>query len=82
MALYFISYDIQSGHDYSNLYAALQQLNAKRILLSVWALSRVNTTTSGLRDFLKGHLRNGDRLLVIEASDWAGWNLLFDPNKL
>ena len=76
MKLFFVTYDLlKPGKNYDQLYAALERLGAKRVLLSVWAL-RGNYTAAGLRDSLKQHMDSNDRLLVIESADWAAWNAM------
>lgn len=76
MKLFFVTYDLlKPGKNYDQLYAALERLGAKRVLLSVWAL-RGNHTAAGLRDSLKQHMDSNDRLLVIESADWAAWNAM------
>lgn len=76
MKLFFVTYDLlKPGKNYDQLYAALERLGAKRVLLSVWAL-RGNYTAAALRDSLKQHMDSNDRLLVIESADWAAWNAM------
>jgi len=82
MALYFLSYDLRKQRNYQPLYDELARFNAVRVLESVWAFTRINTTAAGLRDYFRQFIDNDDGLLVIESKDWASWRALGDPNKL
>ncbi|MCU1286778.1 MAG: hypothetical protein JWO13_3128 [Acidobacteriales bacterium] len=82
MALFYVTYDLIKTKDYEKLFARLKEYKAQRVLLSVWAFRRENTTTAALRDDLKNYIDSDDRLLVIESADWSSRNLLVDPNKL
>lgn len=82
---YAISYDLNKpGKDYDALYKALAGLNAHRILYSEWITKRHNTSAAGLRDYLWQFMDGNDRLMVtcLDSSDWAGMNLMFNPNTL
>ena len=82
---YVISYDLLSpGKDYKTLTDTLFGLGARRILYSQWVVKRYNTNAVGIRDFLRGFIDSNDRLLVtcLDSNEWAGWNLLVDPNTL
>ncbi|HEY3160346.1 MAG TPA: hypothetical protein VGJ78_15380 [Vicinamibacterales bacterium] len=82
---YKISYDLlKPGKDYQKLYDALASLNARRTMLSEWAAKRTNTSASGLRDYLWQFMDGNDRLMVVclDSTEWAGMNLMFDPNQL
>jgi hypothetical protein len=80
--LFMVSYDLlKPGQDYTTLFAALEKLGAKRVLLSTWAL-RGNYTCAQLRDHLTRFIDANDRLLVCQVSDWAGRNLMSDINKV
>lgn len=82
MGLFLISYDLlKPGQDYSGLYAALERLRARRVLLSAWVL-RGQYSCVGLRDSLKPLVDANDRLLVNQVSDWAGLSLMIDINQL
>lgn len=77
MPKFVISYDLlKPGKDYARLWAELQRLNARRILLSQWA-GRIDSSAVGLRDHLQGFMDPTDRLLVIniDTADWAAYNL-------
>lgn len=82
MKLFYISYDVKTGHDYNSLYDALDRLHAVRVLQSVLAL-KANTTVQALYNYLLPHLKQGDRLLVIDSanSQWTP-TALENPNHL
>jgi hypothetical protein len=82
---YKISYDlITPGKNYQALYDALAAISAQRTMLSEWVTKRHNTTAAGLRDYLWRYMDGNDRLMVVclDNSDWAGMNLMFNPNAL
>lgn len=82
---YKISYDLRTpGKDYQKLYDALAAIGAQRTMLSEWVTKRSQTTASGLRSYLWNFMDANDRLMVVclDSSDWAGMNLMFDPNQL
>ena len=84
MALYLISYDLlnkKTFGDYETLISELRKLGAKEALFSQWLL-RSSVSSSQIRDFLKKFIHSDDRVLVTEIStNWAGRNLIVDPNK-
>jgi hypothetical protein len=82
MALFFLDYDIRTGHDYQALYAELAKFNAVRVLESQWCFNRVNTTAGGLRDYFKQFIQDGDRLSVVSVDDWATQNAMGTPKDL
>ena len=80
MALYLSSYDLRNHatmNQYQELFAALEAMGARRILLSEWAIRR-NETSVVIRNHLRQFIHAQDRLLVSELSttNWAGYNLL------
>lgn len=85
MPLYLVSYDLlhkATFGDYENLIGALRRLGAQRILLSEWVL-RNDATSEQVREYLRPHVHEADRLLVSEiTSNWASWNALFSINNL
>lgn len=82
MNLYFVSYDLRTpGRDYSELYAKLESLGAKRILESEWALKGTYSVTD-LRDELKKYLDSNDRLMVAKVTGWASFNTINTPKDL
>ncbi len=79
MAVYVISYDLNTaGKNYQALYDELDRLGASRVLLSQYAVNRINTNAASLRDHLWGYMDANDRLLVMarDSGDWAGMNLI------
>jgi hypothetical protein len=84
--LYLVSYDLLNHatmNQYQELFAALQNIGARRVLLSEWAVRR-NETSIVVRDHLRQFVHAQDRVLVTElvATNWASWNLLIDMNTL
>ena len=80
-----ISYDLLApGRDYTTLTNELRELRAQRILLSQWVVRRINTDAANLRDYLRRFIDSNDRILVtcLDSNDWAGWNLMVDPNTV
>lgn len=77
--VFFISYDLtNSGNrfqDYKQIENLLLTAGAKRILINLWAYEApLNTNSIDIRDELNQYIRSSDRLLVIEAVEWA-WYL-------
>ena len=83
---YTIGYDLMTpGKDYQQLYDALDRLGARRMMLSERIVRLQNTTAIAIRDYLLQYIDANDRLMVTcldRAEDWAGWNLMTDPNAL
>lgn len=83
--LYVISYDLNSpGQNYQPLWDAIAEIGGQRILQSQWVVNRINTTATGLRDYLWKFMDANDILLVnaLGGTEWAGYNLIVDPNTL
>ena len=80
--LYYLSYDLIKTKDYQTLYDELDKFGAKRVLESVWCFKYSRDNSSNLRDHFKKFIDSDDKLLVIQSDNWAGYNLIFDPNKL
>lgn len=82
MNLFIVTYDlIKPGKDYQKLIDKLTAMNAKRVLLSVWALKSASTA-GALRDTLKDYIDSNDRLLVVQSADWASWRAMVDINTV
>jgi hypothetical protein len=85
MALYLVSYDLMNHatmNQYQELFTALHNLGAQRVLLSEWAMRR-NETSVQIRDHLRRFIHAQDRLLVSElTANWASFNQLIDMNTL
>ena len=83
---YVISYDLNKpGKDYQKLTDALKSLGAERILLSEWVTTkRTGTNAAKLRDWLWTFMDGSDRLMVVclDSSEWAGMNLMANPNTI
>ena len=83
---YIISYDLidASEADYDRIINEIVRLGGKRVLYSQWVVRRINTSAAGLRDHFFQYMRDGDRLLVtcLDSADWAGMNLVTDPNTV
>ncbi len=77
MALFLISYDLHKDRNYQPLYDAMEKLESKAILESVWMLE-VNNTATEVRDWLHDLLDDDDKIFVIELRPqhaWASRNL-------
>ena len=82
MSLFFVAYDLDKpGQDYEDLWTELEDLGAKRVQESVWAL-RYDGKTVALRDLLQQHIDKNDRLLVVRSAHWAGCGSMSDINKI
>lgn len=66
MVVYEISYDLNDpGQDYDELHEAIEALgDSLHALESYWLVDASNTSTSDIRDDLKGHLNTNDQLVV------------------
>ena len=82
MALYFLQCELRSSRDYQGLYDYLDELDAVRLLDSLWCFHRVHTGAAGLRELFKQYVGPGDSLVVIEAQNWAISNAISTPNSL
>ena len=76
MAIYMIGYDLQPSkeEDYENLFTALEGIGSGYwdCLDSTWLVITEKTATQ-IRDELKRHLKDGDRLLVMRYGEGAAW---------
>lgn len=82
---YVVSYDLNSpGHDYDSLISALERSGAKRVLQSQWCGRWNNSTARKLCDYFWQFMDSNDCLLVnaLDGANWAGMNLLSDPNNM
>jgi hypothetical protein len=78
MPVYVVSYDLnRPGQNYPELWKALNDLNAQRLLLSQWGV-RTTSTAQVLRDYLWAFMDQTDRLLVMDrdSGSWAAYNLI------
>ncbi|MBO5672714.1 MAG: hypothetical protein J6R59_13555 [Paludibacteraceae bacterium] len=88
MALFFLSYDLRNKRDYQSLYKVLENFQAIRVLESCWCFRCEGTTSKMLRDYFKQFVDGDDCLIVIQCNEinntpqWAGLNLLGNPNQL
>src|SRR5258708_26701762 len=74
---YLVCYDLDKpGQDYTDVIAALQNLGARRIQLSVWLLSAPALTAVQIRDHLSQFIDGNDRLLVLGLQNVAAWQNL------
>lgn len=81
MTAYLISYDLdEPGQDYTDLWAALKQMGAKRVLYSEWIVNSAAGAVA-LRDYLLRFIDANDRLLVVGLSGEAAWNRLMSTNE-
>jgi hypothetical protein len=76
MAIYMIGYDLHpaNGPDYDDLFAALEEIGSGYwdCLESTWLVT-ADKTPAQIRDELKKHLKEGDRLLVLSCGAEAAW---------
>lgn len=79
MALYFLEYDLHNEKDYSDLYAELKKLKAKKVLISLWCFNKNSETASELLKHFKQFIPPNTRLVVIQASDYATYNTISHP---
>jgi hypothetical protein len=80
-----ISYDLNKpGRDYKTLTDALEKVGARRVLYSQWIVRWNNTTAALIRQYIWTFMDANDRLLVscLDSADWAGMNLMVDPNTI
>ena len=83
MALYTLEYDLRKPfRDYQPLYDELARFKAIRVLQSLWAFQRLNTSAVGLRDHFRQFIDADDGLIVCEVSDWATYNTLGSPKAV
>jgi hypothetical protein len=77
MPVYRIGYDLHpsSGEDYDKLYTALEAVGCGYwdCLESTW-LVITEKTPAQIRDELKRHLKEDDRLLVMRYGEGAAWH--------
>lgn len=76
MATYFIAYDLieKEMEDYEELYTALEELGAKRVLLSNWYVKKENTSCREIKENLLQHMEADDRLLVVKKGEAPAWS--------
>lgn len=75
MACFVVSYDLRKpGKDYEPLWKRLGEWGAVRCLDSVWFI-KWDTTDAKLRDDLRQHIDENDRLFVGTLSSGAWHNL-------
>lgn len=82
---YVISYDLrQPGQDYDLLIDQLRQFGARRLLQSQWIVRWDGATAATIRNIITQYIDANDRLLVtcLDSDDWAGRNLMVDPNEV
>ncbi len=76
MAIYMIGYDLHpsSEGDYERLFAAIEPIGSGYwdCLASTWLVITDRTPTE-IRDELKQHLKDDDRLLVARCGEGAAW---------
>ena len=82
MPLFAISYDLQRpDFTYTDLFTALEQRGARRVLQSTWAL-RGAYTVEALRDDLLPFIAEEDRLFVTQVERWGACNALTSPREI
>ncbi len=76
MAIYMIGYDLQESQvtGYDSLFAALEKIGSGYwdCLEATWLVMTERTAVE-IRDELKQHLKDGDRLIVMRYAGDAAW---------
>jgi hypothetical protein len=81
--LFTLEYDLRSPvRNYQPLYDELARFRAVRILESLWAFQRFDTSAEGLRNHFMRFIDSDDGLIVCQVSEWATYNTLDTPQKL
>ncbi|RUS93920.1 hypothetical protein DSM106972_095190 [Dulcicalothrix desertica PCC 7102] len=76
---FFISYDLSfaTTQDYQRIENMLISSNAERVLINLWVYEgTLYENTISVRDALLPYFKLNDRLLVIDANEWAWYNAL------
>jgi hypothetical protein len=76
---FFISYDLThaTNADYQRIESVLIKVNAERVLINLWFYEgTLYENTVNVRNALLPCFKANDRLLVIDAKDWAWYNAL------
>jgi hypothetical protein len=76
---FFISYDLRlaTTADYQRIENVLIGVNAERVLINLWFYEgTLYENTVGVKNALLPYFKPEDRLLVIDAIDWAWYNTL------
>jgi hypothetical protein len=85
MSSYMVSYDLLNKRkfgDYKTLIAAIRRLGGTEILYSQWLLKSTRTSVQ-IRDSLTRFMHADDSIFVTEIPiNWAGRNLMVNPNNL
>lgn len=78
---YIISYDLVApNRAYEDLYAAIKSYSLwGRLTESTWAIVTSQTHVE-IRDFLKSHIDDNDRLIVIKSGKSAAWTNIMASN--
>ncbi len=77
MKTFLISYDLIGQRDYPELIEAIKQYPFwAKPLESLW-LIKTNETAAQVRDYLKSHIDDDDKLFVIDVTGtgWATYNI-------
>jgi len=77
--IFFISYDLRlaTNADYQRVENVLIGIQAERVLINLWRYEgTLYENTVSVRNALLPYFRQGDRLLVIDANEWAWYNSL------
>ena len=73
MAIYMVGYDLHEGQDYEELISAIKKLGSWwHCLDSTW-LVKCESTATDIRNYLRAHIRDDDRLLVMTYGSGAAW---------
>ena len=83
MGIFLIHYDLYSRPDveYPTLIPKLEKLGARRLTSSTWAV-KTDKPIAELRDEIEICALTGDRILVVEISDWRTVNTMITIDSL
>lgn len=73
MTVRAINYDLKNGDmdDYQDLFVAIKSLGSVHHAQGSFWLVKTDKTSVQIRDLLKGHLKQGDKLMVSAFDNWA-----------
>ena len=79
MKSYLVTYDLIKRKNYPELIGALEKLNYWHCLLSTWIIKSDNTAEE-IFDYLRPHIDDDDKLIVILLQREAKWTTSFPKN--
>ena len=69
-------------HSYTQFWTEMKTIGAQKVIQTVWAAPSNGKSAAALRDRLKPHIADGDRLLVGVVEDWATRAAAMNMNDL